>query len=155
MGSQYALLSLPLGVFDSGDKDEAISALRATVSNDNGTVVPFKIPDFKIGTLDALVQQADDLTKLEAACEGVVTKVAESLRTVLDGDEERLSQYKMVNDSQRPEPVECHRTRADTVMTEPTDHYVSNFSWNKIRYRADKPLGEIVDTLQKVWFDSF
>jgi len=36
-----------------------------------------------------------------------------------------------------------------TAAAEPTDHYLSNFSWNKIRYRADKSLGELIDTLQK------
>jgi V-type H+-transporting ATPase subunit C len=70
------------------------------VPADNGTVLPFNIPDFKIGTLDALVQQADDLAKLEQNCEAVVAKVADSLRSVLDSDPDRLAQYKMVNDSQ-------------------------------------------------------
>ena len=97
---RYSVLSLPLGVFDSSDKDDAITALRATVSADNGNVFPFPIPDFKIGTLDALVQQADDLGKLEATCESVVTKVAESLRSVLGTDEDRNAQYRMVNDSE-------------------------------------------------------
>ena len=100
MPTKYALLSLPLGEFDSSDKEDALSALSATVSPDNGTVLPFKIPEFKIGTLDALVQQADDLTKLEATAEAVVAKVADSLRTILGGDEDRLASYKMVNDSQ-------------------------------------------------------
>lgn len=99
MSTRYALLSLPLGIFDSSDRSGAISALSATVSPDNGTVVPFNVPDFKIGTLDGLVQQADDLTKLEASCQAVVAKVADSLRTVLDGDDDRIAQYKMVNDS--------------------------------------------------------
>lgn len=99
MSTRYALLSLPLGTFDSSDRSGAISTLSATVSPDNGTVVPFNVPDFKIGTLDGLVQQADDLTKLEASCQAVVAKVADSLRTVLDGDDDRIAQYKMVNDS--------------------------------------------------------
>lgn len=38
---------------------------------------------------------------------------------------------------------------ADTTA-EPTEQYLNNFTWNKIRYRSDKPLGELVDTLQKV-----
>ena len=38
----------------------------------------------------------------------------------------------------------------DHSIAEPTDQYLSNFSWNKIRYRADKPLSELIDTLQKV-----
>lgn len=33
---------------------------------------------------------------------------------------------------------------------EPTEQYLKTFHWNKVKYRADKPLGEIIDTLQKV-----
>ncbi|KFA61321.1 hypothetical protein S40285_05972 [Stachybotrys chlorohalonatus IBT 40285] len=130
MSTKYSLLSLPLSGFDSSDRDDALSSLKATISSDNGTVLPFNIPDFKIGTLDALVQQADDLAKLESNCEAVVAKVSDSLRTILSNDEDRLAQYKMVNDK-------------------PTDQYLSNFSWNKIRYRADKSLAELIGTLQK------
>ncbi|GFP58139.1 V-type proton ATPase subunit C [Trichoderma asperellum] len=128
--SKYALISLPQSAFDSGDRDEAISSLSATITSDNGTVLPFAIPDFKIGTLDLLVQQADDLAKLDAACQSVVAKVADSLRTVLNNDEDRMASYKMVNDK-------------------PTDHYLRNFSWNKMRYRADKPIADLISTLQK------
>ncbi|KEY67466.1 hypothetical protein S7711_02386 [Stachybotrys chartarum IBT 7711] len=130
MSTKYSLLSLPLSGFDSSDRDDALSSLKATISSDNGTVLPFNIPDFKIGTLDALVQQADDLAKLESSCAAVVAKVSDSLRTILSNDEDRLAQYKMVNDK-------------------PTDQYLSNFSWNKIRYRADKSLAELIGTLQK------
>ena len=41
----------------------------------------------------------------------------------------------------------------DTILigtTEPAEQYLKTFHWNKVKYRADKPLGEIVDTLQKV-----
>lgn len=98
--TSYILLSLPLRTFETGDKEEAISSLSATITPDNGTVTPFPVPSFKIGTLDALVQQADDLTKLHAGCEGVVQRVADSLKTILDGDEDKISQNKMVNDSE-------------------------------------------------------
>lgn len=69
------------------------------MSTDNGTVMPFKIPEFKIGTLDALVQQAEDLAKLETICRTTVAKVGDSLRTLLEGDEQRIAQQKTVNDS--------------------------------------------------------
>ena len=62
-------------------------------------MLPFKIPEFKIGTLDALVQQADDLAKLENACEGVVAKMGDSLKSLLEGDEDKIAQQKTVNDS--------------------------------------------------------
>ena len=96
--TQYILVSLPLRIFD----DDPLAALTATVGRDNGETLPFSIPSFKIGTLDALVQHADDLAKLNAACEAAVAKVADSLKGILDGDEDKTAQQKMVNDSRLP-----------------------------------------------------
>jgi V-type H+-transporting ATPase subunit C len=98
-GNKYLLVSLPTSISPSGHADEALTALRSTVTSDVGSTYPFSIPNFKIGTLDALVQQADDLSKLSTACEGVVGKVGESLRQVLDGDEGKIQQQKTINDS--------------------------------------------------------
>ncbi|RDW66235.1 v-type proton ATPase subunit C [Coleophoma cylindrospora] len=128
--TKYMLVSLPTSITPSGDKDEALAAMRSTVSTDNGTVLPFKVPDFKIGTLDALVQQADDLAKLESSCEGVVAKIGDSLKSLLEGDEDKIAQQKTVNDK-------------------PADQYLRTFTWNKVKYRADKPLAELIDSLQK------
>lgn len=97
--SKYLLVSLPTSISPSNHAEEALTALRSTVTTDAGTTYPFAIPNFKIGTLDALVQQADDLAKLDSACEGVVGKVADSLRTILDGDDEKVQQQKTINDS--------------------------------------------------------
>ncbi|KAK0730556.1 hypothetical protein B0H67DRAFT_474339 [Lasiosphaeris hirsuta] len=124
--TQYILVSLPLRIFD----DDPITALSTTIGRDNGEILPFAIPSFKIGTLDGLVQHADDLAKLNAGCESVVAKVADSLKSILDGDEDKAAQQKMVNDK-------------------PTDHYLRSFQWNKVRYRADRPLGELIENLQK------
>ena len=97
--TKYLLISLPTSISPANDHDEALTVLRSTVTTDNGSVFPFQIPEFRIGTLDALVQQADDLAKLEAGCETVVGKVGDSLRMILDGDEEKIRQQKIVNDS--------------------------------------------------------
>ncbi|KAI8956212.1 vacuolar ATP synthase-like protein subunit C 1 [Xylaria longipes] len=117
--ANYALVSLP----------STLDSLKATVA-DNGSVVPFSIPNFKIGTLDALVQQADDLVKLDSACQALVAKVGDSLRTLYDGDDKKADERKVVNDK-------------------PTDQYLRSFVWNKVRYRADLPVGELVSRLQK------
>ena len=98
-GIKYLLVSLPTSISPSNDHDEALTALRSAVTTDYGTVFPFPIPEFKIGTLDALVQQADELSKLATGCESVVSKVGDSLKNVLYGDEEKISQSKTVNDS--------------------------------------------------------
>ena len=116
----YFLVSLPTSISPSGDKDEAFTALQSAVSPDYGTIHPFSIPEFKIGTLDALVQQADDLAKLEQGCRGVVDKIADSLRTLLDGDEEKLQQQKVVNDSTPPNFTTYKPTKYSKLSK---DHY--------------------------------
>lgn len=32
---------------------------------------------------------------------------------------------------------------------EPVENYIQSFTWNKVKYRADKPIGEILQSLQK------
>lgn len=98
-GLKHLLVSLPTSISPSRDYDDALKAIRSTVTSDYGTVNSFPIPEFKIGTLDALVQQADDLAKLDAACEGVVSKVGDALKNILEGDEAKIAQQKTVNDS--------------------------------------------------------
>ncbi|KAJ4397993.1 Vacuolar ATP synthase subunit C [Didymella pomorum] len=129
-GTKYLLVSLPTSISPSNHAEEALTALRSTVTNDVGSTYPFVIPEFKIGTLDALVQQADDLAKLENACHGVVGKVGDSLRTILDGDEGKVQQQKTINDK-------------------PVEQYLRTFQWNKVKYRADKPIADLIDLLQK------
>lgn len=97
--TRYILLSLPSSVTPSGDRDDVLGAVRTTIGADAGSVSPFAVPEFKIGTLDALVQQADDLARAAGQCEGVVAKVGEALRSVLDGDDEQVARMKTVNDS--------------------------------------------------------
>ncbi|KAK4458901.1 putative vacuolar ATP synthase [Cladorrhinum samala] len=121
--SQYIFVSLPQRIFD----DEPLSSLAGTVGRDNGEVLPFAVPSFKIGTLDALVQHADDLAKLNGACEAAVAKVADALKGL---DEAAAEQNKVVNDK-------------------PTDHYLRSFKWNNVRYRIDRPLGDLIENLQR------
>ncbi|CAI4217092.1 unnamed protein product [Parascedosporium putredinis] len=118
MDTKYILLSLPLEAFDSSDKDEALASLQSTLPN-IGTILPYTIPSFKIGTLDTLVQQADDLAKIDSACAAFVSK---------------------------PTP----RLTLRLPKSESTDHYITTFVWNKVLYRPDKPLAELVNMLQKL-----
>lgn len=84
--SLYMLVSLPNSAPDLTTVPE-------------GTVQQFKVPDFKIGSVDTLIQQADDLAKLDGVCQGVVSKIGDVLRNLLEGDDEKISQQKTVNDS--------------------------------------------------------
>lgn len=109
---KYLLVSLPTSISPSNDRADALAALRATISESYGTVFPFAIPELKVGTLDALVQQADELAKLDSACEGVVSKIGDALRNILEGDQDKIAQQKAVNDSKQNRTMfhlaECH-----------------------------------------------
>jgi V-type H+-transporting ATPase subunit C len=96
--STFLLISLPTSITNTNDREDALDALQSTIK-DNGTTTAFAVPTFKIGTLDALVQQADELAKLNNACEAVVAKVGDSLRSILDNDEGKIAQQKLINDS--------------------------------------------------------
>jgi V-type H+-transporting ATPase subunit C len=97
--TKYLLVSVPASITPSGHKDDAIQALQKAAGKDYATVSPFTIPEFKIGTLDALIQQSEELAKLSGMCESVVSKVGDSLRNILEGDEAKIAQQKTVNDS--------------------------------------------------------
>ena len=97
--TKYLLVSFPTSITQSHHRDDALDAISATVTPDNGSVAPFPIPEFKIGTLDALVQQADELSKLESSCQSVVVKVGDALKNILEGDEAQIEKMKTVNDS--------------------------------------------------------
>ncbi|KEF52843.1 V-type H+-transporting ATPase subunit C [Exophiala aquamarina CBS 119918] len=130
MSTKYLAVSVPSSITPSGHKDDAIAALQKAVNPSNGDVLKFNLPEFKIGTLDALLQQSDELAKLEGLCNAVVGKVGDTLKNILDGDEEKIALHKNVNDK-------------------PLDQYLRTFSWNKVKYRADRPISELLDLLQK------
>lgn len=159
--SRYLLVSLPTHITLSNDRDEALNALRNAVSTDYGTTTPFSIPTFKIGTLDTLVRQADEISKLCADCEIVVGKVGDSLSGILEGDQAKVAQQKNVNDSMSTSSrpglwifayayAWGQVSLTDPGWVEPVDQYLQTYSWNKVKYRMDKPIAELIDTLRKV-----
>lgn len=108
--AKYLFVALPSSVSPSGHKDDVIGLIQRSVKSDNGLVSQLNIPDFKVGTLDALIQQSEELGKIEGLCKNVVSKVGDTLRNVLDGDEEQMVRHKTVNDSRKP----CRLRENDT-----------------------------------------
>lgn len=99
MATKYLAVSVPSSIAPSGHKEDAFESIQKTVNSSNGEVLPFHVPEFKVGTLDGLLQQSEELAKLEGLCNSVVSKVGDTLRNILDGDEEKIAMHKNVNDS--------------------------------------------------------
>lgn len=97
--SKYLFVALPSSITPSGHRDDAINSIQSAVTTNLGTASPFNVPALNVGTLDALIQQSEELGKLEGQCKGVVAKVSDALKNVLDGDDEKIAMHKNVSDS--------------------------------------------------------
>lgn len=111
MSTKYLFIAVPSSITPSGHEDDALASLQKAANPSYGEVLSLAVPSFKVGTLDGLLQQSDELSKLEGVCNGVVSKVGDTLRNVLDGDEEKINMHKNVNDSMSMSAMATHRRR--------------------------------------------
>ncbi|KAI5808759.1 hypothetical protein DFH27DRAFT_540958 [Peziza echinospora] len=124
---KYILVALPTSIVPHGDEETALASLKSRVPQDAGAVTQFHIPTFKIGTLDALVLQADELAKVDQQVESAVAKVADVLRSICpDGSEE----HKTVNDKS-------------------VDEYLRSFTWSNVKYRSERSIADLIEVLHQ------
>jgi len=121
--SSYFVISAPAET----TKEEVVNSLRSKISG-QAEIRPFRLPDFKIGTLDSLVVLSDDLGKYDQSFEGITNKIAENLKTLVHGDVEQWKNNLIVDDKS-------------------VDDYLQSFQWNDMKYRTDKSLREICDII--------
>ncbi|KAF1799035.1 hypothetical protein V8B55DRAFT_1387787 [Mucor lusitanicus] len=122
---KYTFISVPA----LGDKQNTYLNIKGKLT-EYAQVYKMNIPDFKIGTLDALVLLSDDLVKYDTVFEQSVNKLADMLNTLLRGQQANLQDQLLVNDK-------------------PIDQYISTFTWNAMKYRTDKSLQETTATLSQ------
>lgn len=126
---QYWFISIPC----LGNKQHAFQNLKGEVAshrNDLAELDQFPVPEFKIGTLDALVLLSDELAKFDALAEQSTLKVVDVLRTLLKNEDPNLQNYLNVDGKS-------------------VDQYIKNFQWNSMKYRTDKSLQEMSTTLNQ------
>ncbi|PJF17703.1 ATPase, V1 complex, subunit C domain-containing protein [Paramicrosporidium saccamoebae] len=102
---------------------------KLSVSSDVAEVHQFAFPEFKVGTLDSLVAAGEDLSKMDPVLETTVNRLVSNFRGLLNGDSEQLRSSLVVNEVATPEA------------------YVKSFQWNVMKYRTDKTVTEIADTI--------
>ncbi|KAI8927064.1 ATPase, V1 complex, subunit C [Entophlyctis helioformis] len=114
-------------------KQDTVAKLKdkiASKANDYAEVLPFQLPEFKVGTLDSLVVLSDELAKTDQAFEAIVVKVADGLRNLLNNDMDQWKANLIVGDK-----------RIET--------YLKSFQWNAMKYRVDKTLKELADMVSQ------
>lgn len=130
----FYLISLPASAAPSGGDPETQLEkwYSETLSVAPQDINPLQIPSFKIGTLDSLVQQSEELAKIDTQFQGIVSKVSEIVSNLYDGNIAQISAAKKIDD----------KSAVD---------YIKSFSWSSNKYRTDKPIPELVDLISKVF----
>lgn len=135
MSKLFYLISLPTSAApaagDPATQLEAWYAENLSVAPTN--ISPLSIPVFKIGTLDSLVQQSEELTKLDGQFHAVASKLSDIIDSIYDGNAAKIAAAKKIGNK-------------------PPENYVKSFAWSTSKYRIDKPLPELVDLLSKDTF---
>ncbi|KAI8070808.1 hypothetical protein BC940DRAFT_339841 [Gongronella butleri] len=119
---KYLFVSVPA----LGNKQNTLLNIKGKLA-EHAETFSFPVPDFKIGTLDALVLLSDDLVKFDAQFEQSANKIVELVRS-LNNNSNQLSHLLAVNDKS-------------------VDDYVRSFQWNTMKYRTDKSLQDTTATL--------
>ncbi|CDK27510.1 unnamed protein product [Kuraishia capsulata CBS 1993] len=122
----YLLLSLPES---AATYSSALSEwLSKHVNGGRVDVVPFEVPSFKVGTLDSLVQQSEELSKYDNQLSGSIGKILDIITSIFDGNEAAARSAKVVDGK-------------------PILSYVEKFKWNTSKYRLDKPIKDLIETI--------
>lgn len=120
--AKYLVVSLP-------QSTNAQDWLESTLSGGRLPLIKLNLPEFKVGTLDSLIQESEELTKIDAQLSSAVAKVNDILSTVSETT------------------AGSHTVQSKNVL-----QYVELFQWNTTKYRLDKPIQELVELITEEAF---
>ncbi|PVU96050.1 hypothetical protein BB561_001420 [Smittium simulii] len=122
--SSYWFISVPA----NGDATITFNELKKT------SAVPdihlLEIPEFKVGSLDTMLQSAEELQKLDTIYESYNIKLVENILKLSNIPKESYSEYFYVD--------ECNITQ-----------YISKFQWDSAVYQTDGLVPDIIAKIDK------
>lgn len=113
---KYLVLSLPNYI-------NSEKWLEEYFNGDRSGLINFNVPDFKIGTLDSLIQESEELSRWDKQLGTSVEKITEILDSVSDVSGTRKVDGKEVR------------------------NYIKSFQWNTSKYRLDKAVPELISII--------
>ncbi|KTW26981.1 hypothetical protein T552_02472 [Pneumocystis carinii B80] len=129
----YWLVSIP----EKSDQKRAVledfTNHLSCAGNNYANVFKFIIPQLKIGDLDSLICQSEDLSRLDDQAKDCILKIHEILRIVLDNELEKCMQHL-------------------TVDNKSVEQYIQTFQWDSMRYRTDLSIGVLISIIDKELF---
>lgn len=126
--NEFILLSLPQNaapaVSPSSNTD---SWLQTELIGGKAFVSTFQIPEFKIGSLDSLIVESEELAKTDNQIGSSIGKIVEILSGL---NEAGSNTYKTV-----------------PINNVPVPEYLENFQWNSRKFRLDKSIEELMQLI--------
>lgn len=132
----FLLLSLPINSKPShlNNNDRLISSqldtdtwLNENLIEGKAYVCNFDIPEFKIGSLDSLLAESEDLSKIDTQLGNSIQKIIE----ILNGfNESGTNDYNTIPINNMPIP-----------------EYLENFHWQVRKFKLDKTIKDLIDLI--------
>lgn len=124
----FILLSLPNNAkpFNSNVGDINIW-LRNNLIDGKAFISNLDVPEFKIGSLDTLIVQSEELAKIDIQMNGFIMKVVEIIDSL----------------------KESHTNAYQTISIDkvPIPEYLENFQWETRKFKLDKSIKELINDI--------
>lgn len=124
--NDFILLSLPENTKPANSPSLSADAwLQESLIGGRAFVSEFKVPEFKIGSLDSLIVESEELAKYDTQIGGSIVKIVE----ILDGlSQANTNAYKTV-----------------PINNVPVPEYLENFQWQTRKFKLDKSIKELME----------
>ncbi|GME81840.1 unnamed protein product [Ambrosiozyma monospora] len=123
----YLLISLPRASTD--DKPTLVQWLERTINGGGNQVFDQELPKFKVGTLDSLILQSEELAKYDQQLESSIIKTLDIITST---------------SSNAAGSGVTTNVKAPKVDGKSVDQFFENFQWNTSRFRLDKSIEELI-----------
>lgn len=130
--SSYWITSAP--VLEEKSAEQMYQDLKQRLVRDAALeasdIAPMPLPTLKTGTLESLLALAEELPKADAFFNSVVSRIVDTLRSLFNDDAHALNEHLVLDG-------------------ESVEDYLMHWRWNASKYRADRSLHELLETLTK------
>lgn len=126
--NEFILLSLPENTKPAASPGLGADAwLQKELIGGRAFVSDFKVPEFKIGSLDSLIVESEELAKSDTQIGASIGKIVEILSGL---SESSTNAYKTV-----------------PINNVPVPEYLENFQWQTRKFKLDKSISELFDLI--------
>lgn len=125
--NDFFLVSLPGNAKPASGQADVDTWLKNNLLGGRTFVSDFKIPEFKIGSLDNLLVESEDLSKIDNQVGSSVSKIVEILSGM---NEASTNDYKTIPINNMPIP-----------------EYLEHFEWQTRKFKLDKSIKELMSNL--------